>query len=70
MLVLTNTAREKHVNIVAIAGMAPITKDQSASRALYLETLRLPLKAIGDYLSLENFEGAIGLSYAPWLHAK
>ncbi len=58
MLVLANTSREKRVNIVAIAGMAPITKDKSASRALYLETLGLPLRAVGDYLSVENFEGS------------
>lgn len=46
------------MEIVAIAGMAPITRDPSASKALYRDTLGLPLKANEDYLSVDNFEGA------------
>lgn len=46
------------MKIVFIAGMAPITKDPISSRALYLDTLGLPLKAMDDYLSVDNFEGA------------
>ena len=46
------------MKIVAIAGMAPITKTPGASKSLYLDTLGLPLKAMEDYLSLDNFDGA------------
>jgi catechol 2,3-dioxygenase-like lactoylglutathione lyase family enzyme len=46
------------MKIVAVAGMAPITKDPSASKALYRDALGLPLKATEDYLSVDNFEGA------------
>ena len=46
------------MKIVAIAGMAPITKDPSASRTLYAEILGLPLKGAEDYQSMDNFEGA------------
>jgi catechol 2,3-dioxygenase-like lactoylglutathione lyase family enzyme len=46
------------MNIVFIAGMAPITKDVSASRTLYRDTLGLPLKGTDEYLMLEDFEGA------------
>lgn len=46
------------MKIVAIAGVAPITKNPNASRELYRDTLGLPLKAMEDYLSVDNFEGA------------
>jgi catechol 2,3-dioxygenase-like lactoylglutathione lyase family enzyme len=45
------------MKIVFIAGMAPITKDPSASQALYRDTLGLPLKGTEDYVSVDNFEG-------------
>lgn len=46
------------MKIVAIAGMAPITKNPGASKALYRDALGLPLQAMDDYLSVDNFEGA------------
>jgi catechol 2,3-dioxygenase-like lactoylglutathione lyase family enzyme len=46
------------MKIIAIAGIAPITKDPSSSKKLYRDTLGLPLKAIEDYLSVDHFEGA------------
>jgi len=50
------------MKIIAVAGMAPITKDPGASRKLYRDVLGLP--------RLLSPEGVlIGLSYAPHLHA-
>jgi catechol 2,3-dioxygenase-like lactoylglutathione lyase family enzyme len=46
------------MKIVAIAGFATITRTPGTSRALYRDTLGLPLKANEDYLSMEGFEGA------------
>ncbi|MDX1382365.1 MAG: VOC family protein [Thermoanaerobaculia bacterium] len=46
------------MKIVCIAGFASITKDPAASRALYLDTLGLPLEAREEYLSVDGFEGA------------
>lgn len=46
------------MKIVAIAGMAPITKNSSASTALYRDILGLPLKEMEDYLYVDNFDGA------------
>ena len=45
------------MKIVSIAGFAAITKDPTASGALYRDTLGLPLKATDDYLSVDSFEG-------------
>lgn len=45
------------MEIVAFAGMAPITRDPDASRSLYLDTLGLPFKAKDDYLSFDKFPG-------------
>ncbi len=52
------------MNIVAIAGFAPITKDPSASRTLYRDVLGLPLKGSEDYLHVEGFDGA--KSFGVW----
>jgi catechol 2,3-dioxygenase-like lactoylglutathione lyase family enzyme len=46
------------MKILCIAGFAPITKDPTSSKALYQDTLALPLKEQEDYLSVDNFEGA------------
>ena len=46
------------MKIVAVAGMAPITKDLAASHALYRDTLGLPLKGKDEYLSMTHFDGA------------
>ena len=45
------------MKIVSISGFAPITKDPTTSKALYLDTLGLPLKANEDYLSVDGFDG-------------
>ena len=47
------------MKIVAIAGMATITKDSKASAALYRDGLGLPLKDLGgDYIAMGNVDGA------------
>jgi catechol 2,3-dioxygenase-like lactoylglutathione lyase family enzyme len=46
------------MKIVAVAGFAPISKNPSASKALYHDMLGLPLKTAEDYLSMDNFDGA------------
>lgn len=46
------------MKIVFISGFASITKDPASSRALYNDTLGLPLKAREDYLSMDGFDGA------------
>ncbi len=46
------------MDIECIAGFATITKDPAASAALYLDTLGLPLKSNGDYLSVDGYPGA------------
>jgi catechol 2,3-dioxygenase-like lactoylglutathione lyase family enzyme len=46
------------MKIVAIAGMAPITRDPTASGHLYRDLLGLPLEATDDYLSVTGFDGA------------
>ena len=46
------------MNIESIAGFAVITKDPKPSKALYLDTMKLPLKAKDDYLSMDRFKGA------------
>ena len=46
------------MNIVGIAGFAVIARDAPASAALYRDRLGLPLKAMEDYLFVDNFEGA------------
>jgi catechol 2,3-dioxygenase-like lactoylglutathione lyase family enzyme len=46
------------MKIVAIAGIAPITKSESSSKALYRDVLGLPLEGTEDYLSMNNFEGS------------
>jgi catechol 2,3-dioxygenase-like lactoylglutathione lyase family enzyme len=46
------------MHIVSIAGFATITRDASASRALYSDALGLPLNGKDDYLSMDGFPGA------------
>lgn len=46
------------MKIVCIAAFAAITKDPAASGRLYRDALGLPLKAMDDYLSVDNFDGA------------
>ena len=46
------------MKIESIAGFATITKNPKPSKALYLDTMKLPLKAKDDYLSMDRFEGA------------
>jgi len=46
------------VKILAIAGFAAITKAPAPSKALYRDTLKLPLKENDDYLHVDRFPGA------------
>lgn len=46
------------MKIESIAGFAVITRQPGASKALYRDTLKLPLKERDDYLSVDRFEGA------------
>lgn len=46
------------MEIECIAGFATITKDPTASAALYVDTLGLPLTRRDDYLSIDTFPGA------------
>lgn len=48
------------VDVLFIAGFGPITVDSAASRVLYRDTLRLPLKPLGessDYLVADTLGG-------------
>ncbi|MGH9146882.1 MAG: VOC family protein [Vicinamibacterales bacterium] len=45
------------MRIFCVAGFAPITRDPLASATLYRDTLGLPLKALEEYLSMDNFAG-------------
>lgn len=47
------------MKIVAIAGMAVITRNPGASAKLYREILQLPFKEMGgDYIAMDKFDGA------------
>ncbi|EWH01709.1 VOC family protein [Halomonas sp. BC04] len=46
------------MNIVCIAGFAAITKEPSASVALYQDILGLPLEKLDDYRYMDHFPGA------------
>lgn len=47
------------MNIIAIAGVAVITKNPKASASLYGNLLQLPLKDMGgDYIAMSDFDGA------------
>lgn len=49
-----------------VAGFAPITTDPDASRALYVDALKLPLDPVsGDYIATEAMEGAKHLGVWP-----
>lgn len=45
------------MDILFIAGFAPIAQDPSASKTLYQDALGLPLTAQDDYLSMDGFGG-------------
>lgn len=59
---MTEPAMEQgfsEIGVLFVAGFGPITRDAEASRALYADTLGLPLKPYGDnqdYLSTEDGE--------------
>lgn len=47
------------MDILFIAGFAPIVSDPSAGSGFYRDTLGLPLKTVsGDYIAMDGFEGA------------
>lgn len=45
------------MKVLSIAGFATISKDPQASKTLYRDVLKLPLKEQDDYLSVDRFEG-------------
>lgn len=46
------------MKIISIAGMAPIAKEITQSKALYCEALGLPLDGEAEYVSTNRFPGA------------
>lgn len=46
------------MDVLFVAGFAPIVTDPAAGRALYRDVLGLPLASVsGDYLAMEGFDG-------------
>ena len=57
--------KPKNIKILFIAGFGPVVPGESASRALYRNTLGIPFKEEGDgYLHTESLEGA--KTFALW----
>lgn len=51
---------DQELKVLFVAGFGPITRDTGAARALYVDTLRLPLEPHAsnpDYLHTEKLEG-------------
>ena len=60
------------LEVLFIAGFGPIVPEREASRALYVDTLRLPLKPLGDspdYLTTEVLDGVKHFALWPLAHA-
>lgn len=54
------------MEILFVAGFAPIVPDAPAARAFYVETLGLPLEVVsGDYLAVDGFAGTRHLGVWP-----
>lgn len=54
------------MDILFVAGFAPIAPDPGASRAFYADVLNLPLEVVsGDYLAVDGFEGTKHLGVWP-----
>ncbi len=54
------------MDIVFVAGFAPIATDPSASHAFYRDLLGLPLETVnGDYLAVDGFDGVKHLGVWP-----
>ena len=54
------------MDILFVAGFAPIATDVTASQAFYRETLGLPLEVVsGDYIAVDGFDGAKHLGVWP-----
>lgn len=54
------------MEILFVAGFAPIVPDAQAARSFYLETLGLPLEVVsGDYLAVDGFAGTRHLGVWP-----
>jgi hypothetical protein len=45
------------LKVLFVAGFGPLVRDSAASKALYVDTLQLPLEARPD----------IGITFTPWL---
>lgn len=57
------------MEILFVAGVAPIAPDPGASAALYRDALGLPLTGDGEYLSSESIPGARHFGVWPLSHA-
>jgi catechol 2,3-dioxygenase-like lactoylglutathione lyase family enzyme len=57
------------MEILFVAGVAPITPDPAASAALYRDHLGLPLTGDGEYISSEAIPGARHFGVWPLSHA-
>lgn len=54
------------MEILFVAGFAPISSDVAAGKALYRDTLGIPLEGVtGDYLATESMEGVKHLGLWP-----
>jgi len=54
------------MEILFVAGFAPIVPDPIAGRTFYQEALGLPLKTVeGDYIAVDGFEGSKHLGVWP-----
>lgn len=61
------------LKVLFVAGFGPLVQDPVASRALYLDALKLPLKALPqgdpDYLNSEGLDGVKHFALWPLAHA-
>lgn len=54
------------MNIIFVAGFAPISRNPSESNAFYVDQLGLPLRPLdGDYVATEDLDGAKHLGVWP-----
>lgn len=58
------------MDILFVAGFAPITTDPSIANTFYRDTLGLPLETVnGDYIAVDGFEGTKHLGIWPLAEA-
>ncbi len=58
------------MDILFVAGFAPITSEPSTANSFYRDTLGLPLETVnGDYIAVDGFEGTKHLGIWPLAEA-